>query len=385
MGILRILLALAVIVAHCGLIWKFQPVGGPIAVETFFILSGFYMSLILNEKYKTASYRLFITNRFLRLYPLYWSVLIATGLFCITVFLISGRQSFPIVDQYLLVRRHNASFLFLASTNALIFGQDVVMFTGINPETGHLFFTPNFWLTSPPLFTFLFIPQAWSLGIELVFYLIAPLLLRKKAKWIILLIVLSLALRMYLYNVLGLQNDPWTYRFFPTEIVFFLLGNIAYRIYIRIKECPVPGYINILILSYVVLATTMYGCIPTYRTPFLPFSWNELVYFPSITAVIPFLFSHLKNWKVDSGIGELSYPVYLSHLLIAKVAYAMPYPVLQQSWCIALVTLVFSYLLHRGVAKPIEKYRQGRLTKASTISPGPNAVSGKAHRLHITN
>jgi peptidoglycan/LPS O-acetylase OafA/YrhL len=78
MGLLRFLLAVSVILNHAGLLYGFGFVGGSTAVEAFFIISGFYITLILNEKYIKAnnSYKLFITNRFLRLYPFYWIVLI---------------------------------------------------------------------------------------------------------------------------------------------------------------------------------------------------------------------------------------------------------------------------------------------------------------------
>ena len=60
--------------------------GGEIAVELFFIISGFYMSLILNEKYNTPDKILiFYKNRFLKLFPIYWTVLI----FTITLFVVS--------------------------------------------------------------------------------------------------------------------------------------------------------------------------------------------------------------------------------------------------------------------------------------------------------
>ena len=53
--------------------------GGVVAVQAFYIISGFYMALILNTKYVGAgAYRVFIGNRFLRIYPVYWVVLILT-------------------------------------------------------------------------------------------------------------------------------------------------------------------------------------------------------------------------------------------------------------------------------------------------------------------
>ena len=45
-------------------------------MQAFFFISGFYMSLILNEKYNIDARGawLFYSNRFLRIYPIYWSV-----------------------------------------------------------------------------------------------------------------------------------------------------------------------------------------------------------------------------------------------------------------------------------------------------------------------
>ena len=47
-----------------------------VAVQTFYLVSGFYMSLILTEKYSHTSS--FLTNRVLRLYPAYLAVAAVT-------------------------------------------------------------------------------------------------------------------------------------------------------------------------------------------------------------------------------------------------------------------------------------------------------------------
>ena len=76
MGLLRLILALSVFIVHTGSFYGFNLVGFSVAVQSFFVISGFYMSLILNEKYKgPGSYYLFISNRFLRLLPAHWVVL----------------------------------------------------------------------------------------------------------------------------------------------------------------------------------------------------------------------------------------------------------------------------------------------------------------------
>ena len=50
MGLLRFILAASVVLAHSGDFFGFKFTGGLIAVETFFIISGFYMALILDTK-----------------------------------------------------------------------------------------------------------------------------------------------------------------------------------------------------------------------------------------------------------------------------------------------------------------------------------------------
>jgi peptidoglycan/LPS O-acetylase OafA/YrhL len=61
------------------------------------------------------------------------------------------------------------------TTNIVLFGQDAIMFLGLR---GHaLAFYMDFRSSTPQLWTFLLVPQAWSLGVELTFYLFAPFIL----------------------------------------------------------------------------------------------------------------------------------------------------------------------------------------------------------------
>ena len=51
-----------------------MPIRGYVSVQVFYIISGFYMALILNTKYVgPGSYRVFIANRLLRIFPAYHS------------------------------------------------------------------------------------------------------------------------------------------------------------------------------------------------------------------------------------------------------------------------------------------------------------------------
>jgi len=79
MGTVRILLALSVLLAHSRTVICFgvKLIGGFLAVKLFFVVSGFYMGMILKEKYSNTNNRIFLfwSNRFLRIFPVYWAIL----------------------------------------------------------------------------------------------------------------------------------------------------------------------------------------------------------------------------------------------------------------------------------------------------------------------
>lgn len=365
MGLIRFLLALAVVITHCGPIFDLRLTSGEIAVQSFYIISGFYMSMILNEKYIgiNGSYKLFITNRFIRLFPIYWVILILTLITSILIYY-TNNETITSIHSYTAVHQNLVSFCYLILTNIVIIGQDIVMFLGINPDDGLLFFTNDFKKTNPPLFTFLLIPQAWTLGLELAFYLIAPFILRQKTKIIVGCIFLSFFLRLYIFNVLNLHNDPWSYRFFPTEIMFFLLGHISYKINLKYKLKS--KRLNLALLCYIVFIIFMYSYIPSGTLPYFPFSLKEIIYFTSMSIAIPFIFNFFKTNLADNKIGDLSYPIYISHMFVSLLCSLLPFAIFKQGTTIALVTIGFSLTLNHFIAKPIEKIRQSRLKKLKT-------------------
>ena len=359
MGVLRTLLAISVVLVHSAPLYGFTMVGGMIAVQSFYIISGFYMSLILNEKYinENGSYRLFITNRFLRLYPIYWLILILTIVYSIFLHYSSDGVENGMLGSFFNADYHLnfSSWLYLAFSNSFIFFQDFVVFMGLNTQTGSLFFTNTYIGTDPKVYEFMLIPQGWTVGIELMFYLIAPFLVRRKPKWIILLIVSCLAFRGLMYYN-GFDYDPWTYRFFPFELVFFLLGNIGYRIYLRFKDklegSPVPW----ICVITCIIATCLYDKVS--------FDGQVFVFYALIFLSVPFIFVLSKKSKIDRQIGELSYPIYISHILMILVLNTNSLPYIGgYGGTSLLMTLAFAVLLNLGVATRIEKFRQKRVSK----------------------
>lgn len=360
MGILRFLLAVIVVLYH---VHGFTPITitSDLSVQTFYIISGFYMTMILNEKYRgKGSYKLFISNRFLRIYPVYWVMLILIVVYSVGYMSFSRSGSAgPFFDPYIhyFDDMSGFSFISLILSNILIFFQDVVMFLGLNTETGNFFFTPNFRETDPQLYNFLLVPQAWTVGLELTFYLIAPLIVRRKLPVILSMITASILLRVFLINS-GYAEDPWSYRFFPTELALFLLGCISYKIYIKQKDKELNKNLLAGILVLMLIFTL------THRL--IDFDYKHILYIGVATVAIPFIFILTKRSKIDRQIGELSYPIYICHMFIIQTLPNIPVDwgsSMTKAVFVVLMSILLSYMLNKFVAQPIEKIRAKRIQK----------------------
>lgn len=375
MGLLRFLLAIAVILSHSGSLFGLKFVSGPTAVEAFFIISGFYIALILNEKYVKAndSYRLFITNRFLRLYPMYWVMLIISLIcsYCISNYDATAYGSSLTYWETHAPALNFSSFFTLAFTNIFLFGQDVIMFMAINIKNGTLFFVPNFRLSNTSAYSFLFFPQTWSIGLELTFYCIAPFMVRRKYPVLIIIIVIAAFAKLYAVTH-HLNYDPWTYRFFPFELMYFLLGALAYVIYKRfIQPNKIPGYVNYSFLIGMILLTVTNG--------FLHSRYAGSIYCFCVFCSTPILFKYTKNLKTDRLLGELSYPIYITHMFVLNLVKAAGVTNYHNVITIS-GSVVLSIILIKLVGNPIEKIRQSRVKKQQGINNVPDALLVKFNK-----
>ncbi len=357
MGKLRLLLALSVVATHGGVFWKFHLVDGPTAVQAFFIISGFYMSLILNEKYigEFNSYQLFIKNRLLRLYPVYWIALLGTVLLTAAYVLIKNDGNLSIFQFFKNAHPTLSTWIFLVLTNLIIIGQDILMFTGIN-DAGSLYWTSS--TPAVPMTAFLFVPQAWTISMELMFYLVAPFIVRKNWKFVAFLMIVSMIVRLYLFYSAGFKDDPWTYRFFPSELFFFLSGYFAYRLFVSIRSKKDKWIRYSLPFTVVIIGTVIsYSFLPDHYFHDWVFPLKKCIFLVLVFLAIPFLFLAQKNQPLDRLIGELSYPVYLLHIAVIMVVSGLGllenYP-----WLVIIITLVISLMVHKLVMNPVESKRQ---------------------------
>ena len=363
MGFLRTLLALSVVLDHLGAGATDHLVGGRLAVQLFYVISGFLISYVLTatDHYQGAVGK-FYANRFLRLFPIYLAVAALT----LAAHVMSGCAFFRIYDALPF-----SAELFLVLSNIFIMGQDWLMFFGI--EHSALKFTGSFAHSEVPLYEGLLVPQAWTLGVEMSFYLVAPFILHSPRR-LLALLAASLALRGVLIATgIGL-SDPWTYRFFPTELALFLLGSLSHQVLLprykawtqRIKRLPEIGTAVLAVYCVLHFSIAMNHNVRDGLAVLL------------FAALLPLAFLFQSRHRLDKAIGELSYPIYICHsLVIMFFKWLLEEAHLDQPLLfMALVitsTIAFSALLNSVIADPIERLRSRLRTDDRDPAPASDA------------
>ncbi len=359
MGWLRVLLALAVLFEHTGGLGGYWMVGGPLAVQAFFIISGFYMGLVLNERYdRPALNRLFWTNRAIRIYSLYFLSLAA---YLAVFLLVQWKTGASPLDRYLSDQLPLAQRIGLGLLNVSVIGQDLPLW--LTAESGQLAFTgAPLAASAQSVFHYMAIPVAWSLSLELCFYLLAPWIARRPWRQIAALMIISLALRAGC-AAFGLVADPFSYRFFPFELALFLAGVLAYKAWAARRDLWARPGMRLLALT-VPLATLAY---PFLRGDasidhfFLP---QRLFYLTLVALALPAIHAWSQHSKIDRTLGELSYPLYLNHLLVLGLLAGVVEGSVQTTLAVALVGLALAWLTVHFVDARIEAWRRTRAFSA---------------------
>ena len=223
MGLFRLLLAAAVVIGHAvgpGA-WT---LAGPLAVQMFFVISGFYMAMILETKYLALDRGVtrFYLNRGLRLLPTYWAIALA---FIIAATLLGKTVPWP------------GSWL-VAISDVTLIGQDLIAFLEHD----------------------ILIAPAWSIGMEIWFYLCAPWLVRWPTRWLIAAIAIGVCVNIAIVSA-GFPFFPWRQRMPATEFIYFLFGILAWRY----KWAPWSGRAALLALLPIVAL----GGLATPQDPFI--------------------------------------------------------------------------------------------------------------------
>lgn len=383
MGILRLLLAISVVVHHLDahLSLRFL-VGGPFAVQLFFVISGFYMALVLDDKYRgVRGIRAFYGNRLLRLLPTYYVALLLIVLVPWLAGLFLGRSiQIGQMNTWASYGAQLPGWLApaLKALNLSPLGQELPV-AGVLDLSGHAakFQAPP-GHDVMPLYFFMLLPPAWSLSLELQFYALAPWLTRRSAALLAGLFVAALSMHWLLPRLPFGNDEFWRNRNLPAQLGYFLLGMAGHRLY-RLRTQVV--WLGRLMLRGRWFWAATLALLVAY--PWLPLSVRDPLVTGGFALALPFVFAATASWQWDRMIGELSYPLYLSHWLVNQGWYGLEplvqqrLPVLRHDWVSVLVAVVISLALatviHWFVERPVDRFRQNwaRRNLAATPLPAP--------------
>ena len=342
----RVALAISVVLSH---IIKtkssfYQGFGGTNSVEIFFLVSGFYIALILDKTYKSK--RIFYLNRILRLYPIYLIV-------CLLVLLTSIFRRGVAENLF-----DYSPFVLLISTfsNLTLIGTDWLMF--FDTSNGGIQFTSSV-ITGDQMRDLLWIAPAWSLGIEITFYAMAPILCKWRSRFLLATIIGLCTIRIvFNQSDFNFVESPFDARFFPFELPYFLVGILLYRYRRDTKlETTIP-------LKYLYPALALFFLIFEPLRSGLDLSRTASMAVLVIVATVVVLFG--QSSEFDRKFGELSYPIYISHIFVAQLyefsstGIVKKFPLLDNSHVsmsvqVLLMVLTSYFLLQ--ITKPIEKIR----------------------------
>jgi len=322
MGILRFILAIGVLLSHTGVsLLGLNP--GVMAVIVFYAISGYVMAALIGRHY-AAPGRVgsFYADRILRIYPQYAFYAAAAALWFLTIGHATPFLSAPPRAQDWL-------------NNILIVPLNYFMFNGADHFT--------------------LVPPAWSLGAEVVFYILAPWLWLRW-RWALLLGAVSLCIQALAWH--GVCNsDWWGYRLLPGVLWVFVLGMALHRYQSTHPQATVRVVLCLPLCSAAIatyLSVQGYLAQPYHREVLLGLGLGlPLVYLLSAHPLKP-------PWlqKLDGHLGNASYGIFLNHFVVIWCL-GLEHPQGLGPWALLLFfSIALSLLTQRCLEQPVQKYRK---------------------------
>lgn len=285
--LLRLYLAFSVCFAHLGEasgVAAFVPLArffySGIAVDCFFVLSGF---LIFRSFDRSSTTRSYLNKRVRRIYPAYFSVVVLAAVLL--------------------------PFLFVQPTTDLLFSiewlrylfSNLAFLNFLQPDLPGIFTANSLQVINAPL---------WTIKIEVMFYLSVPLiflLCKNNKQWLVLCCLYAASLSyslifLHLHAAKGLEVYLRLEKQLPGQLTFFLSGGGLYLYFSLFKKywiyCLFLAALTILFQENVLL---------------------QMLYpFALAITVISFslCFPYLGNW---GKFGDMSYGVYIYHFPLIQI------------------------------------------------------------------
>jgi len=246
--------------------------GGYVAVQFFFVLSGFVIYYIhKNDIGVTRKFRIFIEKRFIRIYPIYW---LATFMHLPFILFLNYNHDGPAIKVLPLI-------------NSLM----------LIPQRG------------------LHIQVAWTLVYEIIFYLFFALLIRFKKVGSIVFLIWQLAI-----VILNIYPQKILYEYgalFSLYNLLFALGLIAGYLSLKFEKIVSKNGFWIFVIGNLIFLTALFGrrlgLSNTFNINILLFGFASfLIVLGSRSSTIQSLF----NIKSIFFLGDASYSIFLMHQLV---------------------------------------------------------------------
>lgn len=328
MGMVRYILAFAVVVAHFNLLYGMQipcPVTSAEGVGGFFALSGF---LIYGSYLRKDNVRSYVASRAVRLLPAYFSTVLLFAIALVAVSSLSAADYFGSAHFWKYLAANLIFMNFLEPTLPGVF------------ESGNLFPQVNWSL--------------WTMKVEWLLYLSVPIVafcikkFRWKATWTFAVVyILSIAYQILfqhlyartgdeLYAILGRQVGTQLAYFYAGAFIYFCLDAfLEYKWWI---------------IAAAVAAFIWSGCDPCV-SPFLR---------PMSLAVIVVWLSMIGRWGAWEGrLDNVSYNIYLLHFPVIQLCFYWDVAAFAGQWGAFLIVVAaivaLSAAMNAWIEKPIQK------------------------------
>lgn len=322
---------------------------GSIAVLVFFTLSGFVITEAADQFYRGRPWA-FLMNRLIRIMPQYL-VAIAVSIGAINIVCLSTPGLLP------------SRLVPYACSDILvpfnIFQNILMVFPGVGKDGAPL------------------IPYVWALRVEFLFYLVlaAGLFVRIHKRSFIGRVFVLVTLTIFFLSLIRMA--PYSFQYTP----YFLLGVVSY---LTVSERAVGA--PWLLAS--VFATCLWTCITHSMPDFIP--EYRVTSHESVLGIVLYcilncallLLANCKTsfrWKkIDSAIGELSFPIYLQqYATLIFVAATIPRSYIAVI-AAGILTCVFAGLAALGVERPVRSFRD-RVRGSRIHLAAHHPETGQAH------
>lgn len=336
-GTLRFILALLVAVGH---LWGFWFAASH-AVFTFYVLSGFLMTLVLQKKYgfERSGFTEFWIARLSRLLPSYW---IGCGLSIGLILWLSLQVTTDFNEK-------------LTWPDSLPNAFANLTMLGLLQPNSEISFIPNQFPT--------LVPPAWALSIELFFYFCLSVYFAKTPQRCLALLATG---AIYLVCVAALDlRFYWVYFFFPAGAIPFASGALLYFAlqYEAIRSIFSTKLLLIASSTFYIAVYALAGLSEVMmRVGFLYLNIFAAVVFIGCLYTVK---GRSGMEKLDSFLGDLSFPVYVFHWQIGLfMAHLFD---LERGTAVlffaSLPVLIGTSVVDRSfVSGPVEKWRRTRVS-----------------------